>query len=54
MPLTATFAGWEKNPETGKDEYIIRLRADKREEVPALKVSDIWNKTPLRLEPQSN
>ena len=49
MTLTATSAGWEENPETGKDEYVIRLKADNPEDVPSLTAADIWNKTPLNL-----
>lgn len=53
MAMTATSAGWQKNEESGRDEYVIRLRADGPEDVPDLTAGDIWNQTPLRLEPQS-
>lgn len=53
MALTATSAGWQKNEQTGRDEYVVCLRADRPEDVPDLTAADIWNQTPMRLERES-
>ncbi len=50
MALIATSAGWQKNPETGQEEYVVRLVASDPQDIPGLTYGDIWKRTPLRLE----
>ncbi len=50
MALIATSTGWQKNPETGQEEFVVRLVASDPQDVPGLTAGDIWNRTPLRLE----
>lgn len=49
MPMIATKVGWEKNPETGEEEYVVRLLCEREEDIPDLKARDVWDKTPLSL-----
>jgi hypothetical protein len=57
MALIATSVGLEINRETNEQEFVIRLVAQRQEDVPDLNVGDVWGETPLRLtrltEPQS-
>lgn len=49
MALIATSAGLELNPETNEQEFVIRLIAQTKEDVPDLNMNDVWGETSLRL-----
>lgn len=49
MSLIATSVGLELNPETNEHEFVIRLVAQTKEDVPDLNMDDVWGETPLRL-----
>ena len=49
MPLIATKIGLELNPETNEQEFVIRLVAQRKEDVPDLNAGDVWGETPLIL-----
>lgn len=50
MPLIATKLGWEDNDETGEQEFVIRLVATQKEDVPDITFDDLWKEVPLRIE----
>ncbi len=50
MQLIAKKLGWEENAETGEQEFVIRLVATRKEDVPDITFDDLWKEVPLRIE----
>jgi hypothetical protein len=50
MALIAVSTGWCKNEDTGEDEFIIKLKAETKADIPDLNNGDIWLSRPLKIE----
>lgn len=47
MALVAKSFGWQKNNETGNEEFLVVLKAQSQDDVPSLTFGDLIEKVPL-------